>query len=460
MLARLVLHCVRKIEQHCAPSSPFLFPCVQDFLTINPIRLASKSRGKQTGSHANIDSDSDSDSEEDRDQPDWEVDEDRFYAEDVRFNPNFRQLTAHVHSVRFDKVLRSGLNLTRAAADEAFLSSHLRLNGEKLLKKSTPVEEGDRLDMVLGEGDGGIYGKRPNRLETFLINRPPLALVALILLFSGLGLIAVDVRFRLQEVKDPDVERHWNQLLLELSKLEFCFSNSTGAKTLSESFAAAEMLPQKLVPNCHVGENIIAHSVEQRVLLFPTSEFRPGTVYMVTATMRGRHIGIKGPLALQPFNVTFKLYTTRLPISNDNGGFIAVRLTGCVTLTSSKQILPPRTLRGACRDRGYPSPDQSKLQFGRLEWTKRSDLFGTNRCDGRVRLRTDFHLHPDLLPVLKEKDVALISFHLNALVAFLFVLLFCLLGLGTLLTGRPSGCCCLWHKRRPSSFLSSSICEL
>ncbi|KAF7258977.1 hypothetical protein EG68_04413 [Paragonimus skrjabini miyazakii] len=458
MFARVVFHCVRKIEQRCTRSSPFLFPCVQDFVTINPVRLASKNRGRRIDSHANIDSDSDS--EEDRDQPDWEVDEDRFHAEDVRFNPNFRQLTAHVHSVRFDKVLRSGLNLTRAAADEAFLSSRLRLNGEKLLKKSTPVEEGDRLDMILGEDDDVVYGKRPNRLKTFLINRPPLALAGLILLLSGLGLIAVDVRFRLQEVKDPDVETHWNQLLLELSKLEFCLSNSTGAKTLSESFAAAEMLPQKLVPNCQVDENIIAHSVEQRVLLLPTSEFRPGTVYMVTATMRGRHIGIKGPLALHPFNVTFKLYTTRLPISNGIGGFIPVRLTACVTLTSSKQILPPRTLRGACRNRGYPSPDQSKLEFGRLEWTKRSDVFGTNRCDRRVRLRTDFHLHPDLLPVLKEKDMALISFHLKVLITFLFVLLFCLLGLGTLFTGRPSRCCCLGRRRLPSSFLSSSICEL
>ncbi|KAF6776609.1 hypothetical protein AHF37_04257 [Paragonimus kellicotti] len=307
MFASVAFHCIRKIEQCCTRSSPFLFSCVQDFVTINPIRLASKSRGRRTDSHANIDSDSDS--EEDRDQSDWEVDEDQFHAEDVRFNPNFRQLTAHVHSIRFDKVLRSGLNLTRAAADEAFLSSRLRLNGEKLLKKSTPVEEGDKLDMILGEDDDAIYGKRPNRLKTFLINRPPLALTALILLLSGLGLIAVDVRFRLQEVKDPDVETHWNQLLLELSKLEFCFSNSTGAKTLSESFAVAEMLPQKLVPNCQVDENIIAHSVEQHVLLLPTSEFRPGTIYMVTATMRGRHIGIKEGHGshLLPFESTSRL---------------------------------------------------------------------------------------------------------------------------------------------------------
>uniref|UniRef100_A0A183BFF0 TMEM219 domain-containing protein n=1 Tax=Echinostoma caproni TaxID=27848 RepID=A0A183BFF0_9TREM len=225
--------------------------------------------------------------------------------------------------------------LTRAAAEEAFLSSRFRLNGIKLLKKSVLVCPGDKLDLVISEDDGTL-GKRVRvitveerkrdsyrvslrcwrskftRLKLFLIARPPLALLALVLLLCSLGLLILDGRIHLHDVKDPDVEKvslrafffrsstnqHWNKLLLELSNLEFCFTNSSFAKTLSDSYAAADVFPQNLAPSFHSDGNednsVISQSVEQRVLLYPTDVFKPGVGYVLTANMRGRHIVIKG----------------------------------------------------------------------------------------------------------------------------------------------------------------------
>ncbi|GAA54394.1 U4/U6 small nuclear ribonucleoprotein PRP4 [Clonorchis sinensis] len=311
-------------------------------------------------------------------------------------------MTSHVQSLRYDKLLRVGLNLTRMAFDEALFSGRLRLNNQKVLKKGSVLRAGDKLDMITSEDDGIACGKRSNRIRTLFVNRPPLALALITLLLCAIGLLGLDVRVRLYELKDPDVETHWSQLLLELSKLDFCISNSTGAKTLSESLAAAERLPGKLVSNYETDSDQVTHSVEQHVLLYPTTFIRPGTIYAVTADMRGRHIGIKGPLALQPFHVTFELILDKQPQREVSGDIRPMRLISCVQLISSKKILPQRNLRGACHNHIFPPKDASIVQYGRLEWTKRTDVFTSNRCNGRIRLRTDFSISDELLPVLKS----------------------------------------------------------
>ncbi|KAG5449880.1 Mitochondrial transcription rescue factor 1 [Clonorchis sinensis] len=107
----------------------------------------------------NEESFSDSDSEAEDEASEWKSD-DPFYPEDVTFNPNFRQMTSHVQSLRYDKLLRVGLNLTRMAFDEALFSGRLRLNNQKVLKKGSVLRAGDKLDMITSEDDGIACGKR------------------------------------------------------------------------------------------------------------------------------------------------------------------------------------------------------------------------------------------------------------------------------------------------------------
>lgn len=89
---------------------------------------------------------------------------DPYYNDDVKFCPTFRQISFHCKSLRYDKIMRAGLNITRAALDEAFFSSQLRLNGLKLVKKGVSVSEGDRLDMVLSDVNNPS-GKRVRVLD-------------------------------------------------------------------------------------------------------------------------------------------------------------------------------------------------------------------------------------------------------------------------------------------------------
>lgn len=56
-----------------------------------------------------------------------------------------------VQSLRFDLVLKTGLDIARNGVEDAFYNLKLRLNGQKLTKKSKMVKVGDTLDLILNE---------------------------------------------------------------------------------------------------------------------------------------------------------------------------------------------------------------------------------------------------------------------------------------------------------------------
>ncbi|XP_068195574.1 mitochondrial transcription rescue factor 1 isoform X2 [Antennarius striatus] len=90
--------------------------------------------------------------EEDEDEDD---EEDSDYEEEVDENPNlpknYKDLEKHVPSFRYDVVMKVGLDIGRNKIEDAFYKNKLRLNGQKLIKKSKTVQVGDTLDMVLSE---------------------------------------------------------------------------------------------------------------------------------------------------------------------------------------------------------------------------------------------------------------------------------------------------------------------
>lgn len=59
-------------------------------------------------------------------------------------------MQATVPSLRADLLLKAGLGLARNKVETLFYDSKLRINGQKLLKKSGVVHEGDEIDVVKG----------------------------------------------------------------------------------------------------------------------------------------------------------------------------------------------------------------------------------------------------------------------------------------------------------------------
>ncbi|KAM4624978.1 mitochondrial transcription rescue factor 1 isoform 2-T2 [Polymixia lowei] len=90
--------------------------------------------------------------EEDEDERDPE---DSDYEDEVEEDPNlpkdYKDLEKYVQSFRYDVIMKGGLDMARNKIEDAFYSNKLRLNGQKLIKKSKSVKVGDTLDLVLSE---------------------------------------------------------------------------------------------------------------------------------------------------------------------------------------------------------------------------------------------------------------------------------------------------------------------
>ncbi|XP_040055021.1 mitochondrial transcription rescue factor 1 isoform X2 [Gasterosteus aculeatus] len=92
------------------------------------------------------------DEEEEEDKKDSEESD---YEDEVGENPNlpkeYKDMEKYVQSFRYDVIMRAGLDMARNKIEDAFYSNKLRLNGQKLVKKSKAVKAGDTLDLVLSE---------------------------------------------------------------------------------------------------------------------------------------------------------------------------------------------------------------------------------------------------------------------------------------------------------------------
>ncbi|CAI2726568.1 unnamed protein product [Schistosoma spindalis] len=318
---------------------------------------------KHTG-RRHVEQDSDSSDDELADEDDDNADElDPYYSEDMAFSPNFRQVSSYVKSLRFDKIIR-------------------------------------------------LY-----YVKLFLVGRPPLALFSLFLLLCAVGLIVLDVLVNKSPPNNPDVEKHWNKLLLELSGLEFCIINSSNVRLMAESYASAHVL--RGLDDMESDNVIISHAIDLPLLIYPNEEFVYNMSYLLIAKMHGRHIGIKGPLALQKLNISFLVPS----VQNENHkrnkpNFRLVHLKTCVTFTATPAIFPPILLPPTCEPNLIGSTSSITSL---LEWSKRTDVFDSNRCHGRTRIQTEFHVSPHLLPRLEKVDILLISSRLQFLVIVLLI---------------------------------------
>lgn len=85
-------------------------------------------------------------------QMDELAEEDILDDDDYDAPSHFKKMTIHLKSLRADSLVSSALDISRNNVDEMFYASRLRLNGEKLLKKSKQVSERDFVDVVMERG--------------------------------------------------------------------------------------------------------------------------------------------------------------------------------------------------------------------------------------------------------------------------------------------------------------------
>lgn len=142
--------CPRTIHTRQVWGSSFLKPGVKpmyrgevgNILSVHPLRFNSskKKRGSKTLKQAE-------EEEEDSEESDYEDE----VKDDLNMPKDFKDLEKYVQSFRFDVIMKAGLDIARNKIEDSFYSNKLRLNGQKLIKKSKSVKVGDTLDIVMSE---------------------------------------------------------------------------------------------------------------------------------------------------------------------------------------------------------------------------------------------------------------------------------------------------------------------
>ncbi|XP_042534434.1 mitochondrial transcription rescue factor 1 [Dipodomys spectabilis] len=107
--------------------------------------ISSKKSAKKTLQKADEADSDDEGARSERSEQEEELEEDPSVPKD------YKDLDKVVQSFRYDVILKTGLDIGRNKVEDAFYKGELRLNGEKLWKKSRTVKVGDTLDLLIGE---------------------------------------------------------------------------------------------------------------------------------------------------------------------------------------------------------------------------------------------------------------------------------------------------------------------
>ncbi|KAM8834255.1 LOW QUALITY PROTEIN: mitochondrial transcription rescue factor 1 [Synchiropus picturatus] len=70
---------------------------------------------------------------------------------DASLPDGYKDVEKSVQSFRYDMIMKAGLDVARNKIEDALYHSRLRLNGQRLLKKSKKVRVGDTLDLIVSE---------------------------------------------------------------------------------------------------------------------------------------------------------------------------------------------------------------------------------------------------------------------------------------------------------------------
>ncbi|EFB26580.1 hypothetical protein PANDA_005592, partial [Ailuropoda melanoleuca] len=107
--------------------------------------ISSKKSTKKTLQKTEDEEDSEDESDREMSEREEELEDDPTVIKD------YKDLEKVVQSFRYDVILKTGLDVGRNKVEDAFYKGELRLNGEKLWKKSRTVKVGDTLDLLIGE---------------------------------------------------------------------------------------------------------------------------------------------------------------------------------------------------------------------------------------------------------------------------------------------------------------------
>ncbi|XP_059838991.1 mitochondrial transcription rescue factor 1 isoform X2 [Hypanus sabinus] len=133
------------VEQRCERQQ------VLSVLRQKPLVIFVRHKGSKKRNRKMVQQELEEDEEsDDPEKSDYETESEE--EEDDGMQPKtYKDLEKVVASFRFDLIMKAGLDMARNKVEDAFYGNKLRLNGERLQKKSKMVKVGDVLDLIIGD---------------------------------------------------------------------------------------------------------------------------------------------------------------------------------------------------------------------------------------------------------------------------------------------------------------------
>lgn len=242
-----------------------------------------------------------------------------------------------------------------------------------------------------------------SNLRDQLSQHPPVVVFFLCILILSITFVSFGLYSRYHDIKNPDISLDWNQVLGSIAGFSFCTH-------LNDTDAHLEEDSPRMVEHADTITTNVSMNTSHVSLLVPlviTGEIRSDSV--ISTTMLGSQLGMKGDAANTTVNITLHLHSG---VSNNQTG---PQLT-CLQLTALTHVLP-QTL----------SPPECSLVENVDNSTSpvRAVAIETYKHDSPHCFNMKFAEDPSLTFMLTQEEKAVCRYHL--LLVSISLLVICIL---------------------------------
>ncbi|XP_026775765.2 transmembrane protein 248 [Pangasianodon hypophthalmus] len=262
-------------------------------------------------------------------------------------------------------------------------------------------------------------------LRSRIIHHPPVAVFFMCLLVLAGAFISIGIYSQNHDIRNPDINMDWNQMLGSLADLKFCTQlNDTALLNEKPDMYSPPLVDHadELINNTQQKSDII--SVFLLVPLTHVGDYLDHN--SISTSLLGSQLGLKGSAGKQSLNISLFLeIQTRLSATDSaliqkpsNMQTKPQSYNSCLKITAPRHILPQTPSPPQCPSNKNLENNRSPVRTFAIQSSKKSS--NAPSC-----LSLKFTPDPKLTVLLTQDEKALVRYHL--LMATIVLLALCIM---------------------------------
>nr|CAB3267083.1 transmembrane protein 248-like [Phallusia mammillata] len=166
-------------------------------------------------------------------------------------------------------------------------------------------------------------------VRSFLSSRPPLVVFIFCLGMMAIAFVSFAYYIKLNNIRNPDIQKDWNTFMENITKIDFCLSNDTISDAdLNRTIDVMQGIHVKNV-SLHLSISVLLHVPMNGNVTF--SSF--------TTIVNGSQLGLSGPLKNQSIQISAMPIQPYSPYCDEEQGCLWT-MPACLTITGPQEIFP------------------------------------------------------------------------------------------------------------------------